>query len=94
MDDNSKLLEQIPGILEVQRLNLTNEMKKTLGQKISKKAHLNQKKIFAYKIMYNVLGKKIAGYIAEPKMGKNLPCIISNRGGSRDFGAISLSNYL
>lgn len=34
-------------------------------------------------------GLKVKGYLAAPKQGANLPCVIYNRGGSRDFGALN-----
>ena len=40
-------------------------------------------------ISYLSDGLKVKGYLALPKEGKNLPCIIYNRGGTREFGAIS-----
>lgn len=38
------------------------------------------------KITYLSDGLKVTGYIAEPKKEGNYPCIISNRGGNREFG--------
>lgn len=39
-----------------------------------------------YKISYLSDGLKVTGYVAEPKAPGKYPCIISNRGGNRDFG--------
>ncbi|MEP6794631.1 MAG: prolyl oligopeptidase family serine peptidase [Saprospiraceae bacterium] len=39
-----------------------------------------------YRITYISDGLKVTGYIAEPKANGKYPCIISNRGGNRDFG--------
>ena len=38
------------------------------------------------KITYLSDGLKVTGYVAEPKKQGKYPCIISNRGGNRDFG--------
>lgn len=38
------------------------------------------------KITYLSDGLKVTGYIAEPKKEGKYPCIISNRGGNREFG--------
>lgn len=38
------------------------------------------------KITYLSDGLKVTGYVAEPKKEGKYPCIISNRGGNRDFG--------
>lgn len=40
-------------------------------------------------ITYLSDGLKVKGYLAYPKDGKNLPCVIFNRGGNREFGALS-----
>jgi dipeptidyl aminopeptidase/acylaminoacyl peptidase len=34
-------------------------------------------------------GLKVKGYLAVPKEGKKLPCVIYNRGGNRSFGALN-----
>jgi dipeptidyl aminopeptidase/acylaminoacyl peptidase len=39
-----------------------------------------------YRITYLSDGLKVTGYIAEPKAAGKYPCIITNRGGNRDFG--------
>ncbi|WP_223033102.1 alpha/beta hydrolase family protein [Hanstruepera marina] len=39
-----------------------------------------------YKITYLSDGLRIKGFIAEPKKEGKFPCIVSNRGGNRDFG--------
>jgi dipeptidyl aminopeptidase/acylaminoacyl peptidase len=39
-----------------------------------------------YRITYLSDGLKVTGIIAEPKAAGKYPCIISNRGGNRDFG--------
>jgi len=43
-----------------------------------------------YKITYKSQGHNVNGFIFEPKEGKSLPCLILNRGGSDDFGQITL----
>jgi dipeptidyl aminopeptidase/acylaminoacyl peptidase len=40
-------------------------------------------------ITYMSDGLKIKGYLAVPKHGTNLPCIIYNRGGNKEFGALT-----
>src|SRR5688572_30661501 len=40
-----------------------------------------------FRILYLSDGLKVTGYLAEPKAGGKFPCIISNRGGNRDFGS-------
>ena len=40
-------------------------------------------------ITYLSDGLKVKGYLIAPKRGEQLPCVIFNRGGSRDFGALT-----
>lgn len=40
-------------------------------------------------ITYLSDGLKVKGYLVVPRKGGNLPCVIYNRGGNREFGAIS-----
>lgn len=50
-----------------------------------------------YKITYLSDGLKVTGYLVEPKTDGKFPCIISNRGGNRDFGQwteISIAYFL
>ncbi len=54
-------------------------MDAVLAQKI--KEHID-----FYRITYMSDGLKVTAYVAEPKAPGKYPCIISNRGGNRDFG--------
>ena len=45
------------------------------------------KNVNFFRITYLSDGLKVTGYIAQPKANGKYPCIISNRGGNRDFGA-------
>jgi len=40
-------------------------------------------------ITYLSDGLRVKGYLARPKEGTGLPCVIFNRGGNREFGALS-----
>jgi dipeptidyl aminopeptidase/acylaminoacyl peptidase len=40
-------------------------------------------------ITYLSDGLKVKGYLVVPKKGDRFPCVIYNRGGNRDFGALS-----
>jgi len=42
-----------------------------------------------FSIIYLSSGLKINGYLATPKKSGKYPCVIFNRGGNRDFGAIN-----
>ena len=42
-----------------------------------------------FKIIYMSDGLKVTGYMSAPKKAGKYPCIIFNRGGNREFGAIN-----
>lgn len=56
----------------------------------TQEAEQNSKNVVAKKIVYKSGGHKVVGFIIEPKnpASEKLPCIIYNRGGSGEFGAI------
>ena len=45
-----------------------------------------------YSITYLSDGLKIKGFLVKPKKTGNYPCIIYNRGGNRDFGALKIAH--
>ena len=45
------------------------------------------KSVNFFRITYLSDGLKVTGYVAQPKANGKYPCIISNRGGNREFGA-------
>jgi dipeptidyl aminopeptidase/acylaminoacyl peptidase len=74
---------------------LTEEAKRKIGSFSTDrlaKSLINEKRVNVYHIKYKSRGLTIAGYVVEPKKKNRakLPCIIWNRGGSRDFGSIKL----
>lgn len=86
--DNSELISKIPGILEVKRILFTKEHEKLVGPIVAKIAKKNAQKIFVYKIIYRSQGHKVIGFLAEPRTGESLPCVIYNRGGSGEFAIL------
>lgn len=91
--DNAELISKIPEVLEVRRILFTKELEQLVGPIIAKVAKKNAKNIFVYRIIYRSQGHKVVGFIAEPRNGKNLPCIIYNRGGSGEFGALKIGMF-
>ncbi len=67
----------------------TKEKLKGFSKDVLSLALDNEKQVNVYRIVYLSRGLKITGFIVEPKKksGK-LPCVIWNRGGSKDFAAI------
>lgn len=88
--NNLTLLKSIKKITEIKEVGLTDELKARIGPKLSQQALENSVHMNVYRMLYMSQGHKVVGYIVEPKLGDNLPCIIYNRGGSGDFGAIKL----
>lgn len=50
---------------------------------------LNLDSIVVQRITYVSAGLRVTGYLVEPVKGDSLPAVIFNRGGNREFGAIS-----
>ncbi len=88
--DNSELLKKIPGVLVAKRLFFTKKLEGLLGHTFGKIGKKNARKLFVYKIIYRSQGHKVVGFIIEPHQGENLPCVIYNRGGSGEFGALKI----
>lgn len=87
-EDSLSALRNIKMVVEIERVLITREYKDFLGPELSAQIVKHARKIFVYKILYRSQGHKVVGYIVEPREGRKLPCIIYNRGGSGDFGAI------
>jgi len=49
------------------------------------------KKVRVYDITYLSDGLRVKGFLVKPKQKGKFPCVIYNRGGNRNFGAISYS---
>lgn len=83
-----------PIIVSKTLCNFSKEVEKTFKPDsiMLELALKNKDYVKVYSIQYLSRGLKIAGFVVEPKEKKELlPCIIWNRGGSRDFDAISLA---
>ncbi len=87
---NLELLQKIEEIIEIHLVELDADLKEKIGSEFSEKAEKNSKKINVYRMVYTSQGHKVIGYIVEPKEGSDLPCVVHNRGGSRDFGSIKI----
>ncbi len=71
---NGKVLDQVMFKLsDTARLNVEPNLRKLLDS------------VNFYRITYLSDGLKIKAFMAEPKTGNKLPCIIVNRNGNRDF---------
>jgi dipeptidyl aminopeptidase/acylaminoacyl peptidase len=88
MSDNLSKLQNIPSIFEIERVKLSKKINGKYKPVMHKQIMKNSNKVFIYSFFYKSNGQKIKGYLMEPRKGNNLPCVIYNRGGSRDFGAL------
>lgn len=81
----SSLKSQDGKLLNLEPLILHDSIYKKVATGDSSLAQ-NIKEVQFFKISYLSDGLKVTGYIARPRTGTKYPCIISNRGGNRDFG--------
>ncbi len=90
---NRKILKNAPILDSCVKIKLSKEdlsfMKAKLSAEDLKKVKHHSKRIHVYKLVYFSNNHKVMGFCVLPKNLKNkVPCIIWNRGGSNDFGAI------
>ncbi len=85
---NKPNLKDIKHIISIEQIFPEKSFKETIGEKKYRVAIEIAKEINVYRILYKSQGHKVVGFIAEPKKGRNLPAIIWNRGGNREFGKI------
>lgn len=81
-----ELLKNNSYITKIDPLVLTNEVLSTYGPKTQERVAGEYSQINAYSMTYKSQGHTVRGFILEPKEGDNLPCIIMNRGGCKEFG--------
>jgi dipeptidyl aminopeptidase/acylaminoacyl peptidase len=84
-------LKKIPLILDIQAVHPEPKVIASWDPQKRKEARADDKKVFAYRIVYRSQGHRVVGYLVEPKRGGKLPCIIWNRGGNGEFGSITRS---
>ena len=75
---DGKIVTKEPFVITDSIMNRINSFDSELAEKL---VELN-----FYKISYLSDGLKVTAYMVEPKSEGTFPCIISNRGGNRDFG--------
>jgi len=80
------LFSQDGKILEKNSITIHDSIWTRLKTRDSALAQKIKGEVDFYRISYLSDGLKVTGFIAEPKKPGKYPCIISNRGGNRDFG--------
>ena len=87
-------LKKSKNIYDIKAVKLTScigLLKKRCTSEVLREITKNSRLINVYDITYRSQGHKVKGVIVEPKKLKGkLPCIIYNRGGSGEFGAIKI----
>jgi len=90
--NNLKKIGDIPIVDKAQKMELTEDILSLINKPFKQTAKENSKKIDVYRVMYTSQGHSVAGYIIAPKNNSQssgeYPCLIYNRGGLNDFGAI------
>lgn len=79
-------------IVDAEKLLITEALLAGFPQPVQERIQLEAQSLDAYRITYLSQGHKVNGYIIEPKEGGNLPCIIMNRGGAKEFGIWTASD--
>jgi len=82
-------LENIKCITSVVAVDLRDEVASFSDEAVRKNIQAQLKKVEVYQIRYKIKKLVVVGYVALPKDGEQLPCLIHLRGGSRDFGMIT-----
>jgi dipeptidyl aminopeptidase/acylaminoacyl peptidase len=86
---NVKRLDRISSIVSVEQIHLGQQLINTIDPANRSNFRKISRRVFAYRVVYKSQDHNVVGFIVEPKRGKSpLPCIIWNRGGSKDFGVI------
>jgi dipeptidyl aminopeptidase/acylaminoacyl peptidase len=82
-------LSNIPLIISVEKMTLGEAERQNLaakGEMWLSGAEELQESIDVFRIGYRSNGHTVVGYVAEPKVKSKQPCVIVNRGGSKEFG--------
>lgn len=77
---NGKIVEQKPYVFAETVIKKMEKVYPAVRQVIAN--------VDFFKITYLSDGLKVSGYLSVPKKAGKYPCIIYNRGGNRDFGAL------
>ncbi|MDQ3018657.1 MAG: prolyl oligopeptidase family serine peptidase [bacterium] len=87
--DNLQKFKVIKNIESIELLDVRNTCKDLLSPERFDIAMANSRLINVYKILYKSRDHRVVGYIVEPEGDGKIPCVVWNRGGSREFGAIN-----
>jgi dipeptidyl aminopeptidase/acylaminoacyl peptidase len=78
---DGKILERQPYVFADSTLARISKVNHAAGEVV--------RDVDFYRITYLSDGLKVSGYLAMPKKQGKYPCVIFNRGGNRDFGALN-----
>lgn len=84
-----RTLETCPIVLAVEELDLTPAARDIADPALRDRYLARLARVSVRRIRYKANSLAITGFVAMPRTGQALPCIVSLRGGSGDFGAYS-----
>jgi dipeptidyl aminopeptidase/acylaminoacyl peptidase len=79
---------KLQNISQIIQLDIITVNKELFNERIQAKFNTIWSEVDFFSMFYLSDGRKIKGFIVEPKEGTNLPVIIYNRGGSKEYGMI------
>ncbi len=83
--------KRISSLREILFMEVKDSIKEKIGNEKYEKAIILSGKVRVFAITYESNGHVVAGYIVEPReLINEMPAIIFNRGGTKDFGAIKM----
>jgi dipeptidyl aminopeptidase/acylaminoacyl peptidase len=85
-------ISNLSGIKTINKIIIPIEKLKLLSEGLFNKYEKIWDNLNFIELTFEYKEKIIKGYIVEPKIGKNLPCITYNRGGIGSFGKIENKN--
>lgn len=88
-NEEIKNIQNCPVIVSCKELLLKSEISFISDPEIKKRVIDRLERVSIYRIEYRSNKNIVVGFLGYPKTAKNLPCIISLRGGSREFGMIT-----
>ena len=85
----------IPELISCKQVHLNSKIKEVFAERAKEWENIqhNETLVHVYRIRYRSAANEVVGFLIEPKeIHAPLPCIVYNRGGTRDFGMIKLGH--
>jgi dipeptidyl aminopeptidase/acylaminoacyl peptidase len=82
-------LQNCPLIISSEKMNFDEHLALAPNKELVKKIYERLARVDVYRIVYKVNELQVVGFVAYPKEATDLPCVISLRGGNREFSKIT-----